>query len=448
MQLHSVLERVIDHRGRTPGKLGGDFVDSGVQVISAINMKGGRLDLGESTKFVTRRMYDQWMPEKLKAGDVLLTSEAPLGEVAFLAHESEYCLGQRLFALRADRRQVYPRFLYYLLRSSDVQQRLRARATGTTAQGIRQSELLKVDVELPGLPEQRRIAHILGTLDDKIELNRRMNRTLEETARAVFRSWFVDFNPVRAKAAGRAPEGMDAATAALFPNNFQPGASGLVPAGWTVRPLEAITSYLNRGISPTYVDSGGVLVVNQKCVRDHQVDYAKARRHNEMVRRVDGRLLEPGDVLVNSTGVGTLGRIAQVLALPEPTVVDSHVTVVRANGVDATSEYLGQLLLSIELEIEGLGEGSTGQTELSRKRLSELMVLVPPPAIAQAFSRICRPLLRKTAVNAAESGMVVVIRDTLLPKLLSGEVRIEDAGVGARKAECETVEAVIPVARS
>ena len=143
----------------------------------------------------------KWMKTPLLADDVILTSEAPLGEPAYVAQDAEWCLGQRLFGIRTNKDKLYGRFLFYALQSAEVRHDLLSRATGTTAQGIRQAELRRVRIPLPPLPEQRAIAHILGTLDDKIELNRRMNETLEEMARALFKSWFVDFDPVRAKAA-------------------------------------------------------------------------------------------------------------------------------------------------------------------------------------------------------------------------------------------------------
>ena len=199
-RLGDVLAVVIAHRGRTPKKLGGDFVAAGVRVLSAKTVKGGRLQGLADCRFVTQDMYDAWMPNKLRLGDVLLTSEAPLGEAAYLQDDAHFCLGQRLFALRANDAKLDARFLFYLLLSPAVQQRLQARATGTTAQGIRQAELVQVEVDLPPLPEQRRVASILGALDDKIELNRRMNGTLESIAHAVFQSWFIDVDPVCIKA--------------------------------------------------------------------------------------------------------------------------------------------------------------------------------------------------------------------------------------------------------
>ena len=167
-------------------------------------------------------------------------------------------LGQRLITLRGKPDLINNTYLKFAMQSAFVQNQLEARSTGTTVLGIRQSELKKVEIPLPPLAEQRRIAHILGTLDEKIELNRQMNETLEAIARAIFKSWFVDFDPVRAKMEGRLPVGMDAATATLFPSAFQDSPLGKIPMGWEVTTVGEEFN-LTMGQSPpgsTYNEEG------------------------------------------------------------------------------------------------------------------------------------------------------------------------------------------------
>ncbi|QRN42719.1 hypothetical protein GDR29_15955 [Xanthomonas oryzae pv. oryzae] len=163
-----------------------------------------------------------------------------------------------------------------------------------------------------------------------------MNQTLEAMARALFKSWFVDFDGVP-------------------PDDMQKSELGLIPKGWKLSRLGVECSYLSRGISPEYIEDGGVLVINQKCIRDFSIDTSKARRHDPTQRSVEERKIQFGDVLVNSTGVGTLGRVAQVLSLDEPTVVDSHVTVVRA-GQRLRHTYLGQWFSDKQSEIQTMGK--------------------------------------------------------------------------------------------
>jgi len=332
-----------------------------------------------------------------------------------------------------DSSSLNPRYLRYYFDSPAFQTLFETWGQkGSTRAYLGITAQLDLPISLPPIPEQRAIAHILGTLDDKIELNRRMNETLEAIARALFKSWFVDFDPVRAKAEGRNP-GLPKDVADLFPDVFEERDLGELPKAWEVLELRLLTSYLNRGIGPAYVEADGICVLNQKCVRNRRVDFSKSRRHDPTKRSVEGRQLRVLDVLVNSTGVGTLGRVAQVWDLPEDAIVDSHVTVVRAaERVDPW--FFGIMLMERETEIEALGEGSTGQTELSRVRLGDLPCPTPPPALQHAFGRQVAPLLERLTVNERQSRTLAALRDALLPKLISGELRVRDAAKLAEAA--------------
>jgi type I restriction enzyme S subunit len=316
-----------------------------------------------------------------------------------------------------------PRFLYYLLGTLG----LNLWRAGSGQPLVNQDILSRIPTIVPAPAEQRAIGRILGALDDKIELNQRVNETLEAMARALFKSWFVDFDPVCAKAEGR-DTSLPKPIADLFPAHLVDSELGEIPEGWPVSDLVSVSSYLNRGLSPSYIEREGVLVLNQKSVRDRRVDLNKGRRHDPSARSVAGRLLKKGDVLVNSTGVGTLGRVGQLLTVEEDTIVDSHVTVIRADERRLSWNYLGINLWSREEEIEALGEGSTGQTELSRTRLGNLPVLVPPRNIIGAFDSVSLPVRERCALNEQQSYVLAAVRDALVPKLISGELRVKDIG--------------------
>ncbi len=189
--LAEALEAVIDHRGRTPKKLGGDFSPIGVPVISARNVKYGRIVDGGELRYVEIDMWHRWMPTKLQTGDVLLTSEAPLGEVAYIGASTEYCLGQRLFGLRPHADLLIGSYLYYWLQSPSGQGELHRRASGTTAQGIRQAELMEVQIELPHVDDQVEAVALLKVLDSLIDTNRDIAKTLEGVFVGLFRLWFL-----------------------------------------------------------------------------------------------------------------------------------------------------------------------------------------------------------------------------------------------------------------
>jgi type I restriction enzyme, S subunit len=340
------------------------------------------------------------------------------------------CVNQHVSIIRVDDTLADPGYVLSLLTHPASKPYIESFNAGGSRRAITKANIESFEIALPPRDEQRAIAHILGTLDDKIELNRQMNETLEAIARAIFKSWFVDFEPVRAKASGESPESvcrrlhLTSDQLALFPDVLAPSELGHMPRGWTAEPLTRLASYLSRGISPKYVDRGGVLVLNQKCVRSGRIDPSKGRRHDFSQRAVDGRHLQVGDVLVNSTGIGTLGRVAQVLDLPELAIVDSHVTVVRADTALVSWNYLGIVLQDREAEIEALGEGSTGQTELSRVRLGALAIPVPPKPLMNLFDHVVLSLRLLASRHERQTLTLAYLRDALLPKLLSGEIRL------------------------
>ncbi|WP_375593391.1 hypothetical protein ABWI00_15180 [Algihabitans albus] len=252
-----------------------------------------------------------------------------------------------------------------------------------------------------------------------------MNTTLEEIARTVFRAWFVDFEPVRAKAAGATSfRGMPQNLFNTLPDSFSPSEIGDIPTGWTVKPLsELVSQPVTRGLAPKYTKAGGVAVLNQKCVRNWEVNLDLGRRHDAEVKPLKDKSVERFDILVNSTGVGTLGRVAQVYHLNEETTVDSHLSLVKPDSQKIAPILLGINLTEREDEIERLGHGSTGQTELNRHKLGELGVLVPKEEFQSGFEDFALPLVERKTSNTHEVSVLSSMRDTLLPKLISGELK-------------------------
>ena len=193
--LGECIESVIDHRGLTPKKLGGDWAHSGHRALSAKNIKNGALVQEGSMNRVSDEMYYRWMTEEVERGDVFITSEAPFGEVLYWDSDEKLVLSQRIFGLKVNRDVCDSRYLYYWMRSPFFQGELRGRATGTTVTGLRQPELLKCMVHLPPRDVQAAIAHILGTIDDKIMFNNQTNGYLAELVSLEFMSRFSENVP-------------------------------------------------------------------------------------------------------------------------------------------------------------------------------------------------------------------------------------------------------------
>lgn len=218
----------------------------------------------------------------------------------------------------------------------------------------------------------------------------------------------------------------------VLPVGFADSDSGSIPQGWRVSTVGDCTSYVSRGISPKYVEEDGILVITQRCIRNFQVDFSNARRHNSKLKLLKGRQLQMGDVLVNSTGVGTLGRTGQITELPGEAIADSHVTVLRT-GTSLSQTFWGQALMAKQSEFEAMGEGTTGQTELSRHKLLRLPLLVPNHSIDQAFAQAVDPLLSLVQVKRKESVKLANMRDYLLPRLLEGKLYVQHNGSDSKR---------------
>ena len=280
-------------------------------------------------------------------------------------------------------------YLHYLINSMD----LSGYITGSAQPKLSQANLNAVTLQLPFIDEQKKIVAILGSLDDKIELNNKINENLQQQAAAIFRSWFVDCVPF----------------------------GGTAPDEWENVTLEGITALVSRGITPKYADDTDQIVINQKCIRNHMIDLSFARNHRPKV--INDKWLRFGDLLINSTGDGTLGRAAQVWFQPHNLTVDSHVTIVRPAAENMTF-YIGLWGTQHEREIESLHTGSTGQTELPRDRVKALELLLPDKETLNRFNALIAPMAATIVSNQEENNRLVSIRDALLPRLMSGEIDV------------------------
>lgn len=299
--------------------------------------------------------------------------------------------------------------------------------TGSSGQSeLDKVTLLNIKTKLTRNPSyQKQIATILSSIDSKIALNNRINAELEAMAKTVYDYWFVQFD---------------------FPFDFaqgKPSADGKpykssggkmvwseelkreVPEGWEVGELSDLAISIIRGISPKYIEDNGICVLNQKCIRDNSINYELSRRHDNKIKDASARFINYGDILVNSTGFGTLGRVAFVKWLQEESItVDSHVTIVRPNEKIINSEYLAYSVQYKQTEIENMAEGSTGQTELSRVKLGSLKVIIPSNELQQNFAAIVKPQIQKIANNQQENQQLSSLRDWLLPMLMNGQVKV------------------------
>ena len=366
--------------------------------------------IGELGEFITlKRGYD--LPhQKRKAGGVPIFSssgisgihdkamvKAPgvitgrygtIGQV-FMADEDFWPLNTTLYV--EDFHGNNPRFIYYFLKTLEWEKFTSASAVP----GINRNTVHKEVIRLPDTTTQGKIALLLKTFDDKIDVNEQINDNLQQQAAATFKSWFVDCTPF----------------------------DGVVPKIWGNVILEEITTLVSRGIAPKYSDNSEQTVINQKCIRNHTIDLSLARTHTPKI--INEKWLRFGDLLINSTGDGTLGRAAQVWFQPKNLTVDSHVTIVRP-AKENLIFYIGFWGILHEKEIESLHTGSTGQTELPRDRVRAMELLLPDNETLDRFNALIAPMAAVIVSNQEENTKLAALRDALLLKLMSGEIDISD----------------------
>ena len=309
------------------------------------------------------------------------------------------------------------RYLYYRLKSLD----LRATATGSAQPLVTQGGLAGLRAHHAPLTEQRAIAHILGTLDDKIELNRRMNDTLEAMARALFKSWFVDFDPVRAKAEGRQPSGMDAETAKLFPSEFVESELGEIPKGWSVIPLYDAATYVNGAAYAAFqpnADRRGLPIVK---IAELKAGLTAQTKFSDVAMPEKYRLAT-GDVLFSWSGNPDTS-IDTFVWTHGAAWLNQHIFRVAPRSDEERSWILSTLkyLRPVFAEI-ARDKQTTGLGHVTAGDMKRLLVVQPEPAIMRAWGTIAGPLLARAFQCDTESQQLSSVRDELLPRLLSGEL--------------------------
>jgi type I restriction enzyme S subunit len=364
----------------------------------------------------------------LRVGDLLFARRSLVAKGAgkcsvVLQIDEPTAFESSLIRARPDPKAVDSLYLYYLFASSFGVYALQSILRQVAVSGITGSDLVRLQIPVPPLSEQRVIAHILGTLDDKIELNRRMSETLEAMARAIFKSWFEDFDPVRAKAEGRQPFGMDAETAALFPDSFQDSPLGKIPRGWRVGSLGDIADNPRRGVLPGTVAPGTPYIGLDHMPRKNiaLTNWGKS----EEVASNKFRFCQ-GEIL--------FGKLRPYFHKVGVAVTDgvcsTDILVLRAKSQDWYGLVLGYV--SSEEFVNYTDAVSTG-TKMPRVNWHDMAryeICLPDVRVASVFCRFVQDSVRMICQNILQSGTLETIRDTLLPKLISGEVRVVQAEKG------------------
>lgn len=423
--------KLIDCDHRTP-----PAAESGFPYVAIPQLKEGRIVLNDVRR-ISSEHFEEWTRKaKPQHHDVILSRRCNPGETACVPAGLECALGQNLVLLRADGTKLYPPFLRWLVRGSDWWEQVGTFINvGAVFDSLKCADIPNFRMRLPPLPEQQAIASVLGALDDKIELNRRMNATLEAMARALFQSWFVDFDPVRAKIDGRQPVGMDKATAALFPEHLADSLLGHIPKGWKAGKLG---EFMQVGIGGAWGEESpnSKQSVTVRCLRgidchdlaDRKLPEVPVRYLSE--RQFADRKLTEGCILVEGSG-SFCGRSMVWLPEFERLVGDSVCYSNFCKRLDPLCSPSQALVSWMQLraandtgELANFRTGTAFPNFDINGALLRLDVVCPPKELCERYMETYRSWLRLDLVQ--ESRTLATLRDTLLPKLLSGELSVAD----------------------
>ena len=415
----------------------GDFMEFNPRISLKKNTVARKITMDQLIPH-SRDIYS-WVYEpysggaKFQNGDTIMARITPClenGKHAFISmlDENEIAYGSTEYIVIRGRYGVSDNvFVYYLSHVPSFKEAAVKSMVGSSGRQRAQVDVLEnLTMKLPSLPEQRIIAGTLSKFDDKIAINKRINDNfvidsfcqilliwmlttlindnLEQQAQALFKSWFVDFEPFRDQ-------------------SFVESELGMIPEGWRVVALDELCSFISRGLTPKYDERSDELILGQTCVRNNIVTLDNARKHKP--KQKTEKWVQQWDTLINSTGVGSLGRVGIVYFNMDNVAIDSHITVVRPKTA-LLRHFVGRNLLSRQLEIENMAVGSTGQTELPKDRVKYLPIIMPDDNALKHFNDVIEPIARLLYRNIEESRRLASLRDILLPRLMSGEIKVND----------------------
>jgi type I restriction enzyme, S subunit len=402
-----------------------DYVPVGVPSIMPQNIGDNRI-VEDGIARITHEDARRLSRYLVKAGDIVYSRRGDVERRALIREQEDgWLCGTGCLRIRFGNSSVDPLFASYYLGHPSVREWIVRHAHGATMPNLNTSILSACPFVIPPFHEQRAIAHILGTLDDKIELNRQMNETLEEITQTIFKSWFIDFDPVRAKAKGREPHGIDSETAALFPDSFEDSELGPIPIGWEIEPIGELVTVKGGGTPSTkessYWDKGEIPFATPRDLSKLETPILMdtERKITEAgLKRISSGLLPKGTVLLSSRA-----PIGYLAITDVPLAVNQGFIALICNGRVPNVFALNWLRFNSDLVV-GYANGTTF-LEISKRNFKPIRLVVPPAKVAQRFVALVQPFYDQIKLNQIQNETLSELRDTLLQPLVTGALRID-----------------------
>lgn len=420
MPFSNLLSAIVDNRGRTC-----PVGNSGMPLIATNCIDPNSLyPHYDTTRFVSDEVYQTWFRGHPKAGDILFVCKGSPGRTNWVPDPVDFCIAQDMVSVRANPKIIYPKYLFAALRSPIVQAQIENMHVGTMIPHFKKGDFDKLNIPVPSTAEQHVIGDLYFSISERITLLRETNATLEAIAQAIFKSWFVDFDPARAKMDGRAPEGMDEATAALFPDSFEESELGQVPKGWRVGSLEDVAT-LNPESWTAKKHPETVLYIDLASVKSNQISEIINYGFNVAPSRAR-RVLRDGDTIVGTVRPGNRSFAFIYEAVPTLTA-STGFAVLRPRAIENT-EFI-YLAATQDSSIEHLAHIADGGAypAVRPDAISGIQTVLPSNTQMGAFHEIAASLLASIAQNQQQAQTLANLRDTLLPRLISGKLRLPEA---------------------
>ena len=416
--MENALNEIIDYRGKTPVKS-----ETGIVTLSAKSVKDGYIDYSKAY-FISESTYQKFMVRGFpRKGDILLTTEAPLGLVARLDRE-KVGIAQRLLTLRGKKEYLLNDYLMYYLMSNEGKHQLTSRQSGTTVTGIKQKEFRKCLISIPPFEEQKAIAHLLSTIDEKIEVNNQINKILENIAQEIFKKWFVDFEFPNEEGEPYKSNG----------GEMVESEQGMIPKGWDVISLDKIvdvkSGYSYRGTDLSESNNAMVTIKNFDRNGGYKIDGLKEIIISERVK--DHHYIETNDVVVAHTdltqGAEIIGNPVMVLSKGKynKLIMSMDVVKVTPKDRDIDNAFVYCLLKTDKFKQYALGYvNGTTVLHLSKKAIPQYKLPFPTNIkICKELSGLLKNIMMRVSLSVYENDNLNLTRDTLIPKLMSGEIRV------------------------
>lgn len=416
-ELKDCIELVIDHRGKTPKKLGEDWIDKGRKVISAKHVKGGMLVNKDQIRFISEEVYQKWMKVEVEFGDVLIASEgATLGENMMWNTDEKVALGQRIYAIRSNPKVMYHKYFAIYVNTEFYQNQIFSKSTGTSVLGIKQTELLKTIVKLPSLREQKFIGDLFFSIQEKIDKNNIQRNILEDIAQNIYKHWFIDFEFPNEDGLPYKSSGGKMVESEL----------GEIPKGWEIFELKELTKMYKKTFNPIKTKVENVLHFSLPAFDSKSypvVDDVTSIKSNKWI-------VEENCVLFSKMNPSTPRVWLPPIDKDVLNVASSEFVVLKNDTFNKTA-FIYNLCKS-EPFIEYLKSNATGSTN-SRQRITPdnaiLFKIALEPQLIVKYGELVESMMNQIILLLKENNRLEELRENLLPKLLSGEIEIPDESV-------------------